>query len=915
MFNSQSSNFKYLIIRLFLCLFAFASVGVALAHENDTHVVHLPLISNGEPVYLPPEGSEDWAMVGANPQRTSWSPEEVTGNLEVEWYRPIEAYIPQNAQIITSHGMLYISTSKGLYALNAANGNLVWRFDTEMPLGNSPTVENGVVYVGGYDRKLHALNAITGAYLWSFDGAGAGYSSNPLVIDGKVFAGNRDGTMYAIGEHGTTRQGQLIWSFKAGGPILISAAYRDGALYFVAGDNHAYSLNSGTGSLRWKSDRLPGLQYQSYWPVIYQDKVIFSAASAYRKNEKPGTRSVFDHNGDRYPSLKEMQLDDIFLPNASEGSLLGPQVGSQSWSNGFPVIDASSVTEYLENNPNADPYKHKPWRRLLIALDLNNGSEYTFDSDHDGYPEYIPAAYWGAGSGNRYPGIVSHENIFYFSNLYQCCSDAKGRIMGWQPATPSLLSVTGGFAAVAEPQAISAGGDVIYRNLCCDRLGDWFDFTNPSRAGELWSYDLYQAATSYDPSWTILPGLPRLQGWYSGDSNSVNAAYHNHGDQNPIIPYGGRLYVHRSNTIFAFGPNGGAERLPTLMANNASDNVSNPTETQLKDWLELEVQKILDAGHLRPGYYNMSAFTVFGFDDYFENPGETLYTLALAYPHLPAAQQSQVRTYLQSEFNTYFNPSMYSTIGWADGAQREDVDLPPEVAQDMLNYPANINPGGGFLWRYPQYNFYAMWKYAEIFPGEAGSAYDLAKSKLEVPLPNPPIGDFFLQNPYELNGWIAGYIGFLALQEAAGMDVVDAQLRSQVENELNQIIQTRTNIFDKDSYWVEERYQKKNFDIARNFVFLVPEHGDYLRQSILNQVQEAVTEYEYIGPYWFVSRYEAALGEGVMSNLYNSNALFRAKAYILNQSQSDLIQYIDVPAFSKGDLFYLQNLIIAIEAP
>ena len=174
-------------------------------------------------------------MLGANLQRTSWTPEEATGRLNLEWYRPIEAYIPQNVQIIAANGLLYVSTSGGLYALNAASGDVAWRFDTAMPLGNSPTVIDGVAYVGGYDRKLHALNAVTGAHLWSFDGAKAGYSANPLVVDGKVIVGNRDGRLYAIGAHGTPQQGKIVWQFNANSPIRLSAAYADGVILFRRG--------------------------------------------------------------------------------------------------------------------------------------------------------------------------------------------------------------------------------------------------------------------------------------------------------------------------------------------------------------------------------------------------------------------------------------------------------------------------------------------------------------------------------------------------------------------------------------------------------------------------------------------------------------------------------------------------------
>ena len=36
-----------------------------------------------------------WPMAGANPQRTSWTPEEVPGQLRPVWFRPIEPFIPQ----------------------------------------------------------------------------------------------------------------------------------------------------------------------------------------------------------------------------------------------------------------------------------------------------------------------------------------------------------------------------------------------------------------------------------------------------------------------------------------------------------------------------------------------------------------------------------------------------------------------------------------------------------------------------------------------------------------------------------------------------------------------------------------------------------------------------------------------------
>ena len=915
---------------VYLLLIAFLFVGIISAQQNnEANNVYLPAIT--KPV------EADWPMTAANPQRTSWTPTEVTGSLNINWYRPIEAYIPQNAQLIAANGLIYVTTSKGLYALNAANGNVVWRFDTELPLGNSPTIDNGVLYVGGYDRKLHALDAYTGQHLWSFAGAKAGYDTNPLVVNNTIFVGNRDGNMYAIGAHGTVNQGQIIWQYQTGDAIHLSAAYKDGTIFFASNDMYAYALDADTGNLVWKSDKMPGMQFQSYWPVIYQDKVIFSVAHGYRRDRSPGTRSVTPPDGGNYRSLKIMQLDNIF-PNGQEYDIIGPEVPSQSWAHGFPVIDAGSMTEYLEDNPQPDTYKHKPWRRMFVVLNIADGSEFSFDSDNDGYQEYIPAAYWGTGSGNRYPPIVGNDNILYYGNLYRCCSDAKGRIMGWNINTPRYLSFLGrvqvregGSAAVAEPQAISAGGNIIYRNLCCDRIGDWANYmAGPDERGRvsqgrMWSYNLDDLAPGYDPMWFIDPGaISRHIGWYTGNTNSVNAAYHNHGDQNPIVPYQGRLYVHRSNTIFAFGPGSGPGALPLLTANPGQDTSVSLTTTDINQRLENEIQKIVDAGHLRPGYYNLASFNVRSMENYFENPGDTLYTLSVAYPHLSPSLQAQVQTYLQTEFNAYFDNEMYGRTGWS-GAARSAMELPPEVAADIAagNYPPSPNFSSGFLWQYPQHNFYAMWKYAQNIPGvNAANVYNLAKGELTIPVPNPRGGrsetDYFREQPYELNGWIAGYIGFLALQDLAGMGSTDAALRSQVISERDRLMQLRANIFSKDSYWVPGQpgytYYKKVFDIAGNFVFLVPELADYLRQNKLAQVQEAVDEYNYIAPYWFVSRYEATIGEGGMSNLHNYNAIFQAKALILQEPRSELTKYLDVPAFARGDLFYIQNLVTALEA-
>jgi hypothetical protein len=103
-------------------------------------------------------------------------------------------------------------------------------------------------------------------------------------------------------------------------------------------------------------------------------------------------------------------------------------------------------------------------------------------------------------------------------------------------------------------------------------------------------------------------------------------------------------------------------------------------------------------------------------------------------------------------------------------------------------------------------------------------------------------------------------------------------------------------------------------NVASNFMFLVPELATYLHDHALTKVQAALGEYEEIAPYWFVAFAEEGFGENALNPLYDVQALFMAKALILQAPGAELEKYLDVPAFARGDLFYIQKLITTINA-
>jgi hypothetical protein len=173
------------------------------------------------------------------------------------------------------------------------------------------------------------------------------------------------------------------------------------------------------------------------------------------------------------------------------------------------------------------------------------------------------------------------------------------------------------------------------------------------------------------------------------------------------------------------------------------------------------------------------------------------------------------------------------------------------------------------------------------------------------------------ERPYELNAYIAGYYGFLQLQQLAGMQNTDATLRNKITQELNRLRNLRVNTFSKDTPHtnVQNGYGRNFLNISRNFIWLTPELGNDLRAGRLADVQRAYNEYNTVGSYWFVARFNAANAESGFQNLYDVPALFAAKALILKEPRAELYKYLDAPAFERGDLFYLQNLVRVMEAP
>jgi outer membrane protein assembly factor BamB len=876
------------------------------------------------PFHAETQTDTPWPMVAANPQRTSWSPEEVRGQLSVEWYRTIEPYIQGKTQAIVAEDKVFVSTARGLYAFDAADGAHLWTYGTELPLGHSPTYAQGILYVGGYDRRIHAINASNGHLKsgWTFVEAGAGFETNPLVVNGRVYAGNRDGYFYCL----DANNGSLIWKWRdetdeyPDAPIRQSAAYQEGVLYFGSDNSHAYALrdDGGSAALVWKSEMLPGVGFSTYWPVVYTepssgtDYVLFS-----------GTKKEVGWVwfGDSYFT----ENYDIFAGIPS-GGLIGPTgTVPGDWVSGTRTIDASRIQDYFEE---------KPYKRHLFVLDAATGVE---------HPVFAPVSWVSAThGGSKQPPVIGGDGVIYTHIGYKNGDPgllpnggASGGIAGWKFGTPyisQLYDFVRGYAD--EPVVFTAGGNLIYWGEGFNMGYGAFEINQPYGSNASWEY------SSCGGIWGCL-GIPGYDDMYRpcevyGSCNGVYSGW-----SSSFTPYKNRVYLQERNALIAFSPSGGANRLPTIGASAQTVPESSAlSANELSQRLTAEVTKMLAAGHLRPGFHDsglwgqaasgLYAPYVEGdhLAEYFHNPGETVTTLLSALPYLPVPLQAQLKSYVKNNYGpgATYDLTQIAHIGWKDGAQREIfTDTPERVALMSRPYddpnaiiatvPRTYSQWSGDLeaWKFPQTSFYAAWKYAEVFPDEAALLFNALKDKLEPTSSNPAyLSDAqFIEYPYLLNAYIAAYRGYMELERLAGH--ISNTNQSAKWDEYNRLLNLRVDNFSKDTYLMDDSFSyEKTMNVARNFLYLVPELADELRTGVGAEIQAAVTEYNDIEPYWFVSKFDQTYAEGVYQPLYDYHALFLARAYILQEPYAELVKYLDVPAFYRGDLFYIQDLVAAL---
>jgi outer membrane protein assembly factor BamB len=201
--------------------------------------------------------NSSWPMWRHDPAHSSIG-QGGPSNLTLAWKFTTNGAVISSPSV--ADGIVYVgSQDKNIYALGAWSGNLIWNFTTLDTIESSPAVANGKVYTGGDDGYVYCLDAYKGSLLWKtfvngelpFTFGSLVLKSSPAVFGDRVYIGSMDGYLYAL----DANNGNVDWKTKTEGPIASSPAVADGAVYFTSEEpttGALYKLDANSGGLMWK---------------------------------------------------------------------------------------------------------------------------------------------------------------------------------------------------------------------------------------------------------------------------------------------------------------------------------------------------------------------------------------------------------------------------------------------------------------------------------------------------------------------------------------------------------------------------------------------------------------------------------------------------------------------------------------
>lgn len=159
---------------------------------------------------------------------------------------------------VWDNNIIYFGSGDGnIYAINAQNGSLAWKFATGNVVHTTPAINGDKVMVGSFDGYFYALNKVSGNLVWKFKSIGQRYfprgefQGSPAVSGKTVYVGSRDFNFYAL----DADKGTPNWNryFSYGWSVSTPVFYKNYVVNGTMDDRLLVAMDTSNGMVAWRA--------------------------------------------------------------------------------------------------------------------------------------------------------------------------------------------------------------------------------------------------------------------------------------------------------------------------------------------------------------------------------------------------------------------------------------------------------------------------------------------------------------------------------------------------------------------------------------------------------------------------------------------------------------------------------------
>jgi outer membrane protein assembly factor BamB len=170
-----------------------------------------------------------------------------------------------------------------LFALSRKSGVTLWMHTLSRPVRGALASDATTVFAGSSDGRVYAFGKELGEVRWVAQYQ-ASFAAQPVLKDARLYLGSDEGMLFVL----NAQTGQNLWHYQTRGALRGPVAVANHLVLFGSSDGYVYALDEETGRLRWRTRTGAGVQSVAATPngLIVASLDNFVYLLSYRRGER-----------------------------------------------------------------------------------------------------------------------------------------------------------------------------------------------------------------------------------------------------------------------------------------------------------------------------------------------------------------------------------------------------------------------------------------------------------------------------------------------------------------------------------------------------------------------------------------------------------------------------------------------------